>query len=78
MALSLLFFLDSNQYLILFVQIILSHFSKFKMVVAMSRLFFAGNFFPNQKKQQSHHNKVVLHLWSQAMSARRLWFALCL
>ena len=75
MALSLLFFLDSNQYLILFVQIILSHFSKFKIIVGVSRLFFAGNFFfvpkhqPKKKqKKQSHHNKVVLHLWSQQSS----------
>ena len=38
MALSLLFF-GLNRYLIFFVEIILSYFSKFKMIVGMSFLF---------------------------------------
>ena len=44
MALSLLFF-GLNRHSILFVEIILSYFSKFKMLVGMSFFFAEINFF---------------------------------
>ena len=66
MALSLLFF-GLNRYSILFVENILSYFSKFKMLVGMSFLFCRYNFIvpkPRLKIKQSYKNKVVSHLWA--------------